>query len=419
MNCFFKYVFFIVLLYACKAKPSAKHDDSLYKKNNIDIDVKYVLCHETDSTSRLYYTINNTELTYKKLLYDSAYTAALELYCMLKPTASSKTIIDAFTISIKDRQEQVKQGNIKGSQLLKIKNETNVSLILQLKDLHRKAFNESVIAVYKASKLSAQNFLLQEQDSSIVFDTYTTKKRTVLYKNSRVPLNYSFVSYATTINTLSLPPFSNVEKQTESIVFENTTKLQANYDSWFSLPLEKEGMYFIHSDSIAKIGCPIYLFGGGFPKVTTHQQMIESVRFITSSDEYEKLIAIKDKQKAIEDFWIGIGGNNERAKQLIKKYYARVQTANEKFSTYQEGWRTDRGMIYIIYGSPDILYQSDEHETWIYGQEGSPYSTLFLFDKVNHFLSNTIFVLRRDPLLKNSWYMAVDAWREGRIYTDD
>ena len=49
-----------------------------------------------------------------------------------------------------------------------------------------------------------------------------------------------------------------------------------------------------------------------------------------------------------------IGSNHdkslERAKELIKNYYGRLQHANLFFTSYLEGWKTDRGMIFMIFG---------------------------------------------------------------------
>lgn len=422
MKHFVKYVFvsFVLLLFTCSPKRTIdRQNTNLYKKNNIDIDVKYVLCHETDTTSRLYYSINNAELTYKKGSNDSVYTAVLKLFCELKPDAKSKIILDTLTLTIKDKQQEVKQGKITGSRLLKTKGVLTSHLFLQLKDINRKAMNETEILVNKTTKLSAQNFIFKEYDSTIVYDAYSSKTQTLFYKNTRVSSDISYVSFSGSVKSLPAPPFSTYEIKPDPITYESTTKNYADLNSWFSLKLNKEGVYFVRLDSLVNVGCALYLFPSGFPKVSTHQAMIESVRYITSADEYDNLILSKNQQKAIEDFWIGIAGNTERAKQLIKKYYGRVQIANEQFSTYKEGWRTDRGMIYIIYGSPDSFYEGSNQEVWIYGQEGSPYSTTFRFDKEQHILSDNVYNLRRDPALKNPWYMAVDAWREGRIYSEN
>jgi len=404
---------------SCKTTQVDKKSNSLYKKLNIDIDVKYILNHETDSLSRLYYAINNAELTYKKEPSDSIFKADLELFCSLKSELTSKTAIDTFTIFIKDKQRVVKPGTITGSRLMKIKSGAKYVLSLELKDINRKAMNTSDLEVNKLSVATAQNYIVKEQDSSIVFDNYTFKERNLLFRNKRIPTTHAFISYAKTVETLPPPSFSNVEIKQEQVPFSTTSKVQANFEGWFPLNLEQEGIYFLQTDSLSNLGCTMFLFGDGFPKVTSHKQMIESIRFITSKDEYENLISATDKQKAIEEFWIKIGGSNERAKQLIKSYYGRVQYANEQFATYKEGWRTDRGMIYIIYGAPSTVYQTTDHETWIYGDSGSPFSTTFQFEKQNNMLSNNVFILRRDPMLKNSWYLAVDAWREGRIYSEN
>jgi len=39
--------------------------------------------------------------------------------------------------------------------------------------------------------------------------------------------------------------------------------------------------------------------------------------------------------------------------ELMIEYYRRVYFANRNFSEGREGWKTDRGRIYIIYGPPD------------------------------------------------------------------
>ena len=40
----------------------------------------------------------------------------------------------------------------------------------------------------------------------------------------------------------------------------------------------------------------------------------------------------------------------QKAKSLIAIYYNRIQNANLHFTTFKEGWKTDRGMIYVVFG---------------------------------------------------------------------
>ena len=77
----------------------------------------------------------------------------------------------------------------------------------------------------------------------------------------------------------------------------------------------------------------------------------------------------EDKKLALDKFWLAKAGSEERGKELIRKYYNRVQDANNYFSSYTEGWRTDRGMISIIFGKPNVVTRTRREEIWSYGEE--------------------------------------------------
>jgi GWxTD domain-containing protein len=59
--------------------------------------------------------------------------------------------------------------------------------------------------------------------------------------------------------------------------------------------------------------------------------------------------------------------------ELMTEYYRRVAFAEENFSRGTSGgWRSDMGMIYILFGRPDDIsrslnpQQSYNYETWYY-----------------------------------------------------
>ena len=80
-----------------------------------------------------------------------------------------------------------------------------------------------------------------------------------------------------------------------------------------------------------------------------------------------------------------------------------------------EGWRTDRGLVHIIFGTPTTIYRSARGETWIYGEESNLMSTTFTFVRRSSPFSENDLVLERDPLLKGAWYRNVESWRNGRV----
>ena len=160
----------------------------------------------------------------------------------------------------------------------------------------------------------------------------------------------------------------------------------------------------------------IYLYSRGeFPYTTKMADLIEPMRFIMSKSEYTQLSQASDAYTFFCNFWRDCAGNEEKAKDLIAIYYRRVTTANTYFSNTVPGWRTDRGMIYLVYGKPNRVENSGYAERWVYGDETVPGSFSFLFRRKGNSLSDNIFVLQRDPLYKMSWEQYVNAWRQGRV----
>src|SRR5699024_11656675 len=71
--------------------------------------------------------------------------------------------------------------------------------------------------------------------------------------------------------------------------------------------------------------------------------------------DHEEMMKISDPDSlkaAVDRFWLKNIGNQNKARQVIKKYYQRVVEANKQFSNFKEGWKTDLGMIYILFGPP-------------------------------------------------------------------
>jgi GWxTD domain-containing protein len=145
---------------------------------------------------------------------------------------------------------------------------------------------------------------------------------------------------------------------------------------------------------------------------------MEPVRYLTTRREYDEMKANKDLKNAVDKFWLETGGNAERTRYLIKKYYSRVQFANENFTSYLEGWKTDRGIIYIIFGPPHMVYRSSKTEVWIYGEASAAMSLNFSFIKVINPFTDNDYTLSRAPVYEANWYRAVDMWRQGRVYND-
>ena len=92
-----------------------------------------------------------------------------------------------------------------------------------------------------------------------------------------------------------------------------------------------------------------------------------------------------------------------------------MEYANKKFSTYKEGWKTDKGMIYIVFGEPDFVNLEDKTENWEYNTGINQQNTRFKFNLGQNVFSENDYVLERNIMYQMPWYQAVEAWRQGII----
>ena len=213
---------------------------------------------------------------------------------------------------------------------------------------------------------------------------------------------------------LSVPPFSFDIKTEFDYTPDSLFQISVNDSTLVNLP--EEGFYHLQSDTTIKEGGTIFRFESGYPNVSKQQQLLESLRYLTSKKEFEEMQKSTNMKTAVDNFWLSRGGSEEKTRALIRKYYGRVQDANKFFTSYTEGWRTDRGMIYVIFGSPTTLYLGAESETWIYGTPNSALALNFFFTKVNNPFTPNDMTLSRAPIYESNWYRAVETWRQGRAF---
>jgi len=98
--------------------------------------------------------------------------------------------------------------------------------------------------------------------------------------------------------------------------------------------------------------------------------------YIATADELKYMEEGKtqsDKTKRFIEFWKKKDPSpNNDENEVFDEYYRRVEFADKNFSNYTEGWRSDRGMVYIMIGPPNNIdrhpfeYDSKPYEVWEY-----------------------------------------------------
>ena len=85
----------------------------------------------------------------------------------------------------------------------------------------------------------------------------------------------------------------------------------------------------------------------------------EDVRYIISDEEkatFKKLSNDEERDAFIEQFWLRRDPTPDTVENEFKEeHYRRIAYANEHFAAGKQGWRTDRGEIYIKFGKPDEI----------------------------------------------------------------
>lgn len=211
------------------------------------------------------------------------------------------------------------------------------------------------------------------------------------------------------------PPFSNKPPAVFSYNADSVFQVHSDSSGFYQINITTQGIYHLQFDTLQKSGAVLYNFGEDYPLVTDAGQLVAALRYVTTASEFERIQQATDKKEAIDQFWIDVSGSRERARFLIKIFYSRMQDANRYFTSYLEGWKTDKGMIYLIFGPPKTVYKTSESEYWDYGVYKGYGNLNFTFKKIENPFTTNDYILVRSAAYEPVWYIAVDHWRQGRI----
>ena len=325
---------------------------------------------------------------------------------------NSKIIVDSAS-KIITKSSLNNSAEILDSMTFKAATGKKLIMKINIRDLNRNYEVSKVMIVNKINNHTRQNYLLLSENSQIQFRNYILKDEHFKIFSADGSDKKFYVRCYFHRYPLAPPPFKLSETQIFSYKADSTFSVVA--DSVSSLSLNRYGFYHFQTDTSTKDGFTVFQYTSDFPLITNPAELVEPTRYLTSNSEFKDLINAKDKRAAIDQFWINIAGNKEKARDLIREYYGRVQIANSKFSSYTEGWKTDRGLIYIIFGAPSSVYFDDATESWNYMNQPSMPDVTFTFKRMNNPFTENDYTLIRQPYYDNSYYMAVEQWRQGRI----
>jgi len=367
--------------------------------------------NESDSISKVYIRYNLSDFTYKIPNGKSYYKAEYSILYKLYASYESDVVVDHglfnFSDSLYYQQDMALvfdfdvMASFPGNSLLDI----------TVNDLNKQTSASYPVDIYKGSPNVGQNYLPLNNDGEVIFKDWLQSSTELQILCNDQNLDKLYMMHMDDNFPIARPPFS----MSSPPAYEYDTKNK------FTVPVEEgmselielpgTGLYHFQTDSSNRFGLTLLRFDDEYPGVTETDQLIPPLRYLTTTKEFNALLAAENRKQAVDNFWLETGGNEERALELIKKYYGRVEYANRFFTSYKEGWKTDRGMIYIVFGEPQTVYRRGNIETWTYGEQGNRISLTFDFIRAINPFSNEDFELQRQPDFKSPWYVAVDFWR--------
>ena len=385
----------------------------LYRDGGSAINPVFSVHHLNADSSRVDFRIDRQELLYMKGSDEADFGARLAIAYRLQ--GSRGQMIDSGRVFLFDRKQLEATGHLKSSFYIQRSDSISARrLKLIFYDLNRKyrvAYERTVTDALPGSR---QYFEWRSLSGELKFTPWANREEA--YRIRYLPKDtLLFVRFYQRDFPIATPPYASVEE--ESFDFnEDSLFMVSTYDT---LQFTTPGIYHFQLDTSSTEGFTIFQFEKGFPRVLNRVQLAPPLRYITTRKEYERLTGPDDNDslKYVADrFWLKAAGSIERGQEIIADYYGRVEKANANFTSYLEGWKTDRGIIYIIYGPPSEVYRDVKGETWIYGDRNSQLSYIFNFVKVPNPFTENDFALDRRTEYRYGWGQAVGAWRSGRNY---
>ncbi|MDI1355250.1 MAG: GWxTD domain-containing protein [bacterium] len=413
------YLLLVILVASCTTKKNVPVSKPTRSESNPESDlleVRTVPYHLNDSVTRTYVEIKNNNLLYKRPDTSLAFYSEIRISYRLSSEQNPKAITDSASYSVFDRSENEKTLPVPILTKFDIKAHlhNNYQLQLDFWDVNRKTVYHKSIRIIKENRYSSQNFLVRINDSIAFRNSFLKGSQVkVKFTNSkveRVSVDCFFSDFGP-----AAPPFSTRPADPLKYKPDSTFELELS-NNQFMLTMPERGFYHIKADPVSYNGISLYTVDETFPGVGNSLEMINCTRYIMFKEEYDACRNAEDKKGAIDAFWLDKGGSKERARELLKQYYGRVKEANKSYSSYTQGWKSDRGMIYIVFGPPSTIYRGMRDEVWIYGNDLNATVLRFVFNKTQNPFTENDFVLERSPYYKESYYAAVEYWRQGLIY---
>jgi GWxTD domain-containing protein len=400
----------------------------LYNPTKNPINPQYNIINKTDELSELSVRFSTSDLFFSEANPQGVATASILITVKLYSISQGKALADTAVLDLSIVKDTGRQEYVYN---LPLKVEKGVEYVAEVKILDRLRLivAQDFVEFNTLSYNNRYNFRVEGHfDKNELFSSVLRIDEYVNLLYSRGHIDSLYISFYKSFREVPDPPSMLLPEKT--LDYDPLQFVAIPYSDSLPMMFPKEGIYLCSIARNIKDGFTFLNLGSTYPKVTTPEKMIEPLIYLTSQDELAELKSAAKPKAALDDFWIKCGGNVDKARELIRIFYTRVLYSNYYFTSYKDGWRSERGMIYIIYGPPDKVYKTADGESWGYKKPvikskwGGRYAVtdsylFFNFKKRENVFSDNDFYLSRSETLVTFWDKAIASWRKGIVFRLD
>jgi GWxTD domain-containing protein len=389
----------------------------LYNPASSSLHPQIGVFHVSDAESQLFVMLNTNQLLVSEANPERIPKSEIRIHYQLfdcTEIENNKLVSDSSTFinSVEIRQQQ---RVIVFPIMIPAEQGRRYLLLVQTTDLLRRNTIRQFLSVNKTDIYSAQNFRLTSLNGSPKLENTINENEIFRIAYQRNPIDKLFIKYMdvsqpVATSPLAPAPVSELKFKADS-VWEQTYSPNTNFMFGY------EGLYLIQTDTTRQGGLLLMNFGPSFPGENRTAHLVQPIQYFTSAGEFQRLSAERHPKKVMDDFWLATTGSTDKARMLIRVFYTRMSYANRFFTDFKEGWKTDRGMIYLIYGLPNNIHKGSDSEIWEYTRRQQANPLAFVFDKKSSPYSDEYYVLRRGDAQPTFWRQATDSWRKGRVFS--
>jgi len=420
-----------LIFFSCSTpKPvyDSKDLSYIYNPTKNSINPRYNVYNQAEDVSILSIKLFANDLFFSEANPQGVPTAQMMINIKLYNVSQGRNLADTVGYNISIVKEKGRPEYVYDIPL-KVEKGNDYTAEVRIMDRLRLIVIQAFIPFNTMSENNRYNFrVVSHFDKNELFNPVLKIDEYVNLLYSKSHIDSLFINYYKPFMEVPDPPSMMLPQKVLDYAPEKVIAL--HYSDTLPIMFPREGIYHCTLGRDLNEGYTFMNFGPTYPTMKSPEMMIEPLAYLATPDELDSLrVAIKPKL-ALDNFWITLGGNVDKARELIRIYYTRVLYTNFYFTSYKEGWRSERGMIYIIYGPPDKVYKTIDGENWGYKKPviksswGGRYSVkeeylFFNFKKRENDYSDNDYYLARNETLVTYWDKAVMSWRKGVVFRLD